>query len=65
MAEDKINVKFVTSLALAHEDIDGDIRHFQITIVQETESKQFRCYFDVVDPSKIKLADEVSASDNA
>lgn len=55
--EKKIDVKFVTSVALAHEDIDGNMKHFQISIVQETESKKFRCYFDVVDPSAVKLAE--------
>lgn len=53
----KIDVKFVTSVALAFEDIDGNMKHFQISIVQETESKNFRCYFDVVDPSAVKLAE--------
>lgn len=58
MEEKKIEVKFLTSLALAHEDMDNVLRHFQITLVQEVESKKFRCYFDVVDPTKIKLKEE-------
>lgn len=58
MEEKKIEVKYITSLALAHVDKDDAVRHFQITIVQELESGQFRCYFDVVDPSKIKLQEE-------
>lgn len=57
MDKEKLNVKFITSLALAHEDKDGELKHFQITLVQETESGNFRCFFDVVDPSKIKLAE--------
>lgn len=61
----KTDVKFVTSLALAANDKDGDIRHFQIVIVQEVESGQFRLMFDVVDPTKVKLQDEVPESDNA
>lgn len=52
----KIDVKYLTSLAFAF-PVDDEVRHFQITIVQETESKNFRCYFDAVDPSKIKLAE--------
>lgn len=58
MAEDsKINVSFIQSVALACPDIDGKVRHFQVVIVQETESKEFRFYCDVVDPSKVKLKD--------
>lgn len=57
MSEKKIDVKFVTSVALAHLDIDGNLKHFQISIVQETESKKFRCYFDVVDPTAVNLPD--------
>lgn len=62
MAKEKKNnqpdVQFINSVALACNDIDGVLRHFQITIVQEVESKKFRAYFDVVDPSKIKLAEQ-------
>ena len=53
--EKKIDVTFITSVALANNDIDGNVRHFQIVVVQEVESKEFRFYCDVVDPSKIKL----------
>lgn len=56
--EKKIDVKFINSLAMAVTDIDGNIQHVQITLVQETESKKFRCYFDVVDPSQVKIAQE-------
>lgn len=52
------DVRYINSIALACNDIDGEVRHFQITIVQEVESKQFRAYFDVVDPSNIKLAEQ-------
>lgn len=55
--EEKIDVEYLTSLALAF-PVDGEVKHFQITIVRETASKKFRMYFDVVDPSKIKLAEE-------
>lgn len=62
MAKEKKNnrpdVQFINSVALACNDIDGNVRHFQISIVQEVDSKQFRVYFDVVDPSKIKLAEQ-------
>lgn len=59
MAKQKkqVDVTFVTSVALAANDIDGLLQHFQISICQETESKKFRAYFDVVDPSKVKLAE--------
>lgn len=50
-------VKFLTSLALAISDIDDDVKHIQLTIVQEIESKKIRCFMDVVDPSKVKLED--------
>lgn len=53
MEEEKKEVKFITSLAIAVNDVDDSVRHIQITVVQETESKQFQCYFDVVDPSKV------------
>lgn len=62
--EEKINeskpadVKFITSLALAVLGCDDHLSHIQISIVQETETKQFRCYFDVVDPTRVKLAEE-------
>lgn len=56
-SEKKIEVKFLTSLALALNDVDDNLSHIQLTIVQEMESKKFRCYMDVVDPSKIKLAE--------
>jgi len=59
-----MNVKFITSLALAV-NVDGEVKHVQITLAQEEESKQLRCFFDVIDPSKIKLADEVPEADNA
>lgn len=52
-----IEVKFVTSLITAVSDIDENVRHLQFTVVQEVESKKMRCYFDVVDPSKVKLAE--------
>lgn len=61
------NVKYLTSLALAVNDLDDQVRHIQFTVVQEVESKELRCFFDVVDPTKIKLADPnaVPQSDNA
>lgn len=52
----KIEVKFITSLAMAVDTLDG-VKHVQLTVVQEVESKELRCYMDVVDPSKVKLAD--------
>lgn len=60
MAEEKksIDVKFITSLALAVNDVEDNVQHVQVTIVQEIESRKFRCYFDVVDPSKVKLSQE-------
>lgn len=58
MEEPKVDVKFISSLAMAVTDIDENVQHIQITFVQETESKKFRCYFDVVDPSKVKVASE-------
>lgn len=55
--EKKIEVKYLTSLAIAIPDMDSEVKHIQLTIVQEVESKQIRCYMDVVDPSKVKLAE--------
>lgn len=53
-------VRFITSVALAAPDMDGVVQHFQISICQDVESKSFRAFFDVVDPSKVKLQDGVS-----
>lgn len=53
--EQKNEVKFINSFALAAVDKDSNVRHFQIVIVQEIESGEFRLMFDVVDPTKIKL----------
>lgn len=54
---ENFDVHFITSLAIAVNDVDEKVQHIQLTLVQETESKLFRCYMDVIDPSKIKLAD--------
>lgn len=50
-------VKYLTSLAMAINDMDENVRHIQLTVVQEVDTKEIRCFFDVVDPSKIKLQD--------
>lgn len=55
-----VDVKFITSLALAVNDKDDSVRHIQLTIVQENESGIFRAFMDVVDPTKIKLAENDS-----
>jgi len=68
MAEMKENsvkpeVKMLNSIAIAILDKDDKPTHVQIVIGQYVESGRFVCYFDVVDPSKVKLADDtVSAS---
>lgn len=54
----KEKVKLIQSLSLAINCLDGEIKHVQIVIVQNIEDKQLKCFFDVVDPSKIKLAEE-------
>ena len=51
----KTDVKYLTSLVLAVADKDDDVKHLQFTVVQERESGKIRCFFDVIDPSKIKL----------
>ena len=56
MAKQKENVpdvKFITSFALAVTDIEESVKHLQITVCQEVESKKFQCFFDVVDPSRV------------
>lgn len=57
MPEEKKEVKFITSLALAVNGLDDEVSHIQLTIVQEVDTKKFRAFMDVVDPSKIKLAE--------
>jgi len=52
-----VEVEYLTSLALAV-PVNGMVKHVQITLVLEKDSGEIKCYFDVVDPSKIKLADK-------
>lgn len=54
--EKKVEVKYLTSLAMALV-VGDEVKHVQITIAQEVESKALRCFFDVVDPKQIKLAE--------
>lgn len=66
--DEKKNVKFLTSLTISVNDMDDEMKHLQFVIAQEIDTKQIRCFFDVVDPSKIKLAEQneqVSNSDSA
>lgn len=58
------NVKMLNSVAIALLDKDGVTRHVQIVIGQFIDDGKFVCYFDVVDPSKIRLADAVQVSNN-
>lgn len=60
MVKEKKNleVKYITSLILAAPDIDGEVRHLQFSVVQEVATKKFRCFFDVVDPSQVKLKED-------
>ena len=53
-----VEVKFITSFICAAPDIEDKVKHLQFTVVQEVESKKMRCYFDVVDPSKVKVAEK-------
>lgn len=46
------NVKYLTSLALAV-PIDDDFRHVQITLARVDGTDEIRCFFDVLDPSKL------------
>lgn len=55
---EKNRVKFITSLALAVTDIDEDVRHIQITVCQNVETKEFQCFFDVIDPNKVKAVEK-------
>lgn len=59
MAKAENKVKFLQSLSLALTCLDDEVKHVQIVIVQNEDDKQLQMYFDVVDPSKIKLKDEV------
>ena len=47
--------RMVTSFALALEN-DGKFDHLQFSVFRSEDGK-YRCFFDVVDPSKIKLAE--------
>ena len=47
--------RMVTSLAVALEN-EGKFDHLQFSIFR-TEEGMYRCFFDVVDPSKVKLAE--------
>lgn len=55
--EKVLEVEFLTSLAMAV-PVGDTVKHVQITIVREMESGDLKCYFDVVDPSRVKLAKE-------
>lgn len=57
MEEKKNDVRYLTSLAMAVADPEGVVHNLQFTVIQEVETKKLRCFFDVVDPSKIKLAE--------
>lgn len=53
------DLKFVTSLALAVANEESkSVDHLQFSIFKESDTGEYRCYFDVVDPSKIKLAQD-------
>lgn len=49
-----VEVEFLTSLAMAV-PVNGTVKHVQITLVLEKDSGEIKCYFDVVDPTKVKL----------
>lgn len=53
--EEQKEVKFINSLSLAVVDKDNEVRHIQLSIVQNIDDGMFQVFFDVVDPSKIKL----------
>lgn len=61
------NVKYLTSVAIAVNDVDDNVKHCQFVVVQDLETKELKCFFDIVDASKIKLADPdgLPQSDNA
>lgn len=55
--EKKEALTFVTSFVTAF-PFNGVIRHFQFSVFSEdSDPEKFRCYFDVVDPSQVKLQD--------
>lgn len=63
MSKKKVDeVKFLTSLALAL-PVNDVVKHVQITLVQVGKTDELRCYFDVVDPTKIKLAEDAELSE--
>lgn len=55
--EKKEDLRFVTSLVTAFPD-EGQLRHFQFSVFHVEGTDLYRCYFDVVDPSQVKLADQ-------
>ena len=54
---DPKEVKFITSLAMAVTDMDGVVKHLQFSVCQDVETKEFKCFFDVVDTTKVKIAE--------
>lgn len=66
--EKKIDVKFLTSLALAVPTED-EVKHIQLTLVQVVDTKEIRCYMDVIDAKKlprfVEDESEMSKSDSA
>lgn len=69
MAQEKKSpeVKFITSLALAVRDKNDEVQHVQITLCQNIDDDAWRCFFDVVDPTKLPKfqEDELPETDNA
>lgn len=49
-----IEVEYVTSMVVAVKNDDG-FDHLQFVVNREKESGKYRCFFDVVDVSKVKI----------
>lgn len=53
--EKKQELSFLTAVSLSTNDVDGKLLYLQFSVFQDTKTKEVRCFFDVVDPTKIKL----------
>lgn len=55
--EEQKEVKFIQAMTLSVVDKDNEVRHIQLSIVQNIDDGLFQVFFDVVDPSKVKVVE--------
>lgn len=56
--EKQPNVKFITSVAIAVNDVNDVVQHLQLTVCQDVDTLDWKVFFDVVDPTKVPRFEE-------